>query len=114
MKDVRLMLLSVLAMLFLGMGNVNAQEKNEVQTVIMQVYPEVNGVKLTIALLVIDPEGNSYEIPMSELGAKNKKEATINNLKILQKEINKWKYEGFVIDGKSETNGYFHIIMSKK
>ncbi len=112
MKNVKLILVAVVAMLFLGVGNVSAQEK-EAQTVIIQSYPEAHGTKLTSLLLVIDPNGNSYEIPMNEMTVKNKKAVWIDNLKILQKEINKWKNEGFIIDGKSETNSYVNIIMSK-
>lgn len=112
MKNIKLIVLAATAMLFLGIGNVNAQENNP-QTVIIQVFPDLDGAKLTPLLLVISPDGNSYEVSMNEVSVKTKKTATIDNLKILQKEINKWKNEGFVIDGKSETSGYINIIMSK-
>ncbi len=112
MKKVRLVLVAVVAMLFLGIGSVNAQEKTP-QTVIIQMATELNGTKVMYFLLVIEPNGNSYEIPVNEDNIKDRKLVAVNNFKVLQKEINKWKYEGFVIDGTSETNGYVNIIMSK-
>lgn len=114
MKNVKLMLLAVTAMLFFGMGNVNAQEK-EPQTVIIQVYGEMDGTKNKMSLLVTATDIESYEIPMNEIGLKNRKEATINNSEILQKEIDKWKNEGFVIDNISVTGSlnFIYVVMSK-
>lgn len=114
MKNVKLILLTVTTILFLGMENANAQKK-EAHTVIIQVYTEMDGAKNKMSLLVTATDEKSYEIPMNEVGLKNRKEATINNSEILQKEIDKWKNEGFVIDGISVTGSlnFIYIVMSK-
>lgn len=114
MKNVKLIILAVTAMLFWGMGSASAQEK-EPQTVIIQAYAEMDGTKSKMSLLVTATDVKSYEIPLNEVGFKNRKEATINNSTILQKEIDKWKNEGFVIDGISVREGldFVYIVMSK-
>lgn len=114
MKTVKLILLTVTTILFFGMSNVSAQEK-KAQTVIIQAYAEMDGTKSKMSLLVTPTDVKSYEIPLNEVGFKNRKEATINNSAILQKEIDKWKNEGFVIDGISVREGldFVYIVMSK-
>lgn len=98
---------------FSGTGNVNGQEKNP-QTVIIEIYPDAKGMDINFSLLITTPTGDSYEIPMETRTLKNKKESTIKNSKILQKEIDKWKKEGYIVD---EVSGSvfdsFMIIMSK-
>ena len=108
------MTLATIAMFYMGITTVNAQEKKP-QTVIIQVYAEVS-TKSILTLLVTAPNSDSYEIPMGEIGLKNRKEAIINNSKIIQKEIDKWKNDGFVIEDASVTPGLYnfvYIIMSK-
>ena len=108
------MIVLLVAVMFLsGIENANAQEKSP-QTVIIRVYVDAKGMEFNFSLLVTTPDANSYELPMETLTTKNKKENTINNSKILQKEIDKWKKEGFSVD---EISGSFFdsfmLIMSK-
>jgi hypothetical protein len=104
-----------MTMLFLGMGNVNAQEK-EPQTVIIKVCEFAINIKSQI--LVIEPDGNSNKLLLDKVTSGNYEESMANNAKIVQKEINKWKKEGFTISGMTSdmetANRYTTIILSKE
>ena len=91
MKNLKLILLTLTTLLFLGVGNVNAQEKKP-QTVIIKIYEFAanNNSKIVI----IDPQGNIAEIDLKKLLTDNEQ-----NIIPIQKEINKWKSEGFTIEG---------------
>lgn len=113
MKNIKVLLLATMTMLFLGMGNVNAQEK-ESQTVILNI----SGVQslsagMELGIIVIAPDGSDYEIPLKTRTLKNRKEAIIANSKTIQSEINKWKQEGFKIDVFMTHDYSEYIIMSK-
>jgi hypothetical protein len=97
MKKVRLVLVAVVAMLFLGIGSVNAQE-----TVIIKVYDIPMMVKSR--MIVITPSGESKIVELKNINAKNLDEATIENYKIVQNEITIWKKEGYKIDGLSNSS----------
>lgn len=114
MEKIKLLLPIIAVMTFLGIGNVSAQEEKNPQTVIIQVYGESKGSEIDLSLLVTAPAGDSYEVPLGTRTLKNKKEFIINHSKILQKEIDKWKKEGFIVDDVSTIYiDSLVIIMSK-
>lgn len=110
MKNVKLMLVFT-AMLIFGMGNVNAQD-NVSKTVIIRVTESLFRGKPSI--ITIDSEGKTSIVDLNggldETGA--------NTIRIHQ-EINKWKKEGYEIDGISnsaigETTMITLVILSKE
>lgn len=86
MKNVKLILLAVTAMLFLGMGNVSAQE-NKVQSVIISVFAQgVSHNKYTVE--VVKPD---YSVELKEYTTKD-------NIHVaLKKELDKWLEQGYQI-----------------
>ena len=115
MKNVRLMLLAITAMLFLGMGNISAQQKQE-QTVIITIY-EFSAIYKS-RMIVVDPSGNSKTVELKTITLKSLEETVAANSISIQSEINKWKSEGYEIDGMTaNTSGDSKtsmIILSKK
>ncbi len=83
MKNVKLILLAVTAILFLGMGNVRAQEKS---TVLIKAY--IVG-EYAYVINTVKPDYTSYE-----LKSKTKDE---NALVALKKELDKWILEGYIL-----------------
>lgn len=110
MKNVKLMLLTLTILLFLGIENVSAQDNNP-QTVIIKIYEFAANNNSKI--LIIDPQGNIAEIDLKKMLTDNEQ-----NIIPIQKEINKWKSEGFTIEGisgGSVMSGIITtIILSKK
>ncbi len=116
MKNIQRLVVTAIAMITIGFSDVNAQEQQQPNTVIVQVFGEMKGTDVAFSLLVTPPDGsNTYEVPMETRTLKNRKEVAINNTKIVQLEINKWKKEGFVIDGVSTIGGpdFLYIVLSK-
>lgn len=99
MKNVKLMLLAVSAMLFLGMGNVSAQNR-EPQTVIIRIFEFIMGG--SSKMIITEPSGISQTIKLSNLDLK-KGEDIASNQATIQAEINKLKKEGYEIDGISNS-----------
>ncbi len=101
-------MLVVTAMLFLGMESVSAQKS---ETVIIKVYEFVASNNSKI--MVIDPKGVVVETELKKMLTKGEQ-----NIILMQKEIDKWKNEGFTIDGTSggtaSTGLVTTIILSKK
>lgn len=93
MRKLRLILVTTIVALFLGMSNVNAQAKNS-QIVIIKAYEFAASGKSKMT--VTDPKGSVTEIKLSKI-LSSEEQNTIP----IQKEINKWKNEGFVIEGVS-------------
>lgn len=115
MKNVQLLVLTAIAMIAIGFSDVKAQN-TEPNTVIIQVFGEMKNTDVAFSLLVTPPDGsNTYEVPMETQTLKNRKEVAIANTKIVQLEINKWKKEGFVIDGISTIGGpdFLYVVLSK-
>lgn len=115
MKNVQLLVLTAIAMIAIGFSDVKAQDQQP-NTVIIQVFGEMKGTDVVFSLLVTPPDGsNTYEVSMDTRTLKNRKEVTINNTKTVQLEINKWKKEGFTIDGISTIGGadFLYIVLSK-
>lgn len=109
MKKVKLILVVVVAMLFLGIGSVNAQEKKQ-QIVIVKVYEFV--ANSTSRIMVIDPTGTVTEIELKKMLSSGEQ-----NIIPIQKEINKWADKGFVIKGISSgsvTSGLITTIILSK
>lgn len=104
------MLLTLSVVTFLGMGNVSAQEQSN-QTVIIKVYEF--SANSNSKIMVIEPNGTIVEKKLDKMLTSGEQ-----NIVEIQNEINKWKNEGFVIDGISGgtvTNGLITtIILSKK
>ena len=99
MKNVKLILLAVSAMLFLGMGNVSAQNK-EPKTLIIRTLEFVMGG--SSKMIITEPSGISQTIKLSNLDYR-KGEDIASNQATIQAEINKWKKEGYEIDGISNS-----------
>ncbi len=83
MKNVKLVVLATMTMLFLGMGDVSAQE-SKIQSVIISVC--VKGSKYTIE--VVNPD---YSVELKEYTTKDNVHVT------LKQEIDKWLEEGYQI-----------------
>ncbi len=90
MKNAKLILLAVTAILFLGVGNVSAQE-NTSKMVIIRVI-EGSGAKT--GLVTIDSEGKISKIAL-EKG--HDSDISANNGVLIQKELERWKQEGYQI-----------------
>ncbi|MBW7867328.1 MAG: hypothetical protein H3C31_03265 [Brumimicrobium sp.] len=103
MKNVKLILLAVIAMLFLGTGNMSAQEKS---TVIIRVYEEY---KTNSHLAIISPDGTLKSIDLKNMKPGNFYESD-NNLIVIQSEIDNWKKQGFKVDGISNTTAVTALI----
>lgn len=99
MKNVKLMLLTITTMLFLGMGNVNAQE-SKIQSVIISIFIEgAYHSKYTVE--VVKPD---YSIESKEYTSKEN-----NTHVILKQELDKWLEQGYrIVESNSNTssNGY--------
>lgn len=106
-------LLIIVTFVLVSISQINAQN-NESQTVIIRAVESWRKSQL----IVTKPEG---VVVSSELEGiylnKNSDKAYENNLLLLQSEINKWKKEGFKIDGVTHSvygdNFFTIIIMSK-
>lgn len=108
MKNVRLMVLATIAMLFIGMTNIDAQEK-EPQTVVIRVF-EFSLAKSK--MYVTQPNGETQIIPLDSPKIGNIDEVFPKNDVLLQSQINNWKKQDFHVDGMtSYLFGDAHIIM---
>lgn len=112
MKNVKLMLLAITAILFLGMENISAQE-NFSQTVIIRVTETIRGTGDNF-VTITDSKGKT-SVTMLKKGF----DISGENVVLVQKELDKWKYDGYKIThlstaGASE-NGIFRttIILEK-
>ncbi len=93
MKNIKLIVLTTMTMLFLGMGNVNAQEEPS-KTVIIRVTEGSSSSAVKLGLVTIDAEGNTNAIVL-EKG--HDLDVSASNGALIQKEIEKWKQEGYEI-----------------
>lgn len=98
MKNVKLIVLTVSAILFLGMGNVNAQN-SEPKTVIIRVY-EFRGAYKS-SMIITNSEGTSKTVELKWISLKTLADATAANNASIQTEINLLKKDGYEIDGLS-------------
>lgn len=94
MKNLKLTLVALTAILFLGMSNVNAQEQ---KTVVIKTY-EFVGAFAKSKMVVTDPSGKTTMTIMKTLNWGKIEDIAGENSVILQDEINKWKKEGYTID----------------
>ena len=99
MKNIKLIVLTVSAILFLGIGNGNAQEK-ESQTVIIRAFEIHTGKKSH--MMVTYPDGLTKSTELSVINS-GSFEGNDGNSLIIQSEINNWKKQGFIIDDLSTT-----------
>lgn len=110
MKKIKQTLLTLIVFTFIGIGNVNAQEQSN-QTVIIKVYEF--SANNNSKIMVIEPNGTIVELKLDKMLSSGEQ-----NIIKIQNEINKWKNEGFIVDGisgGSGTNGVITtIILSKK
>lgn len=90
MKNVKLMLLAVTAMLFLGIENVNAQE-----TVYIEVW-ETTTNKKDSKIIVISGDDTIETIPIDPFKFLIKENETTNGVYV-KKEIDKWVKKNFEI-----------------
>jgi len=69
-------------------------------------------------IMVLHPDGTSHTTAISTLKLKEFGTTSADNSKVLQKEIDTWKQEGFKVDGISNAGGgdnilFTTVIMSK-
>ncbi|MEO9258102.1 MAG: hypothetical protein ABI207_06955 [Crocinitomicaceae bacterium] len=93
MKNVRLMVLATIAMVFMGVANLSAQEQDQ-QTVIIRVFEFVMGRS---KMYVTQPNGDNVIVQLES--PRNIDEAYPKNDAILQTQINSWKKLGFNVNG---------------
>lgn len=91
MKKVRLMLVAMIAILFLGIGNVSAQEKST-EMVIIRVI-ETSSAKIKPCITTTNSEGKVTKIELE----KGWRDEFVNNQIHIQNELKKWKQEGYKI-----------------
>lgn len=110
---------SLILLLTLMMSAVSFQGKAqgvEPETVILRVCEFAINVKSQI--LVIEPNGNTNRLLLKKVTSSNYEESMVNNAIVLQKEINKWRKNGFVISGTTSNmesgNRYQLIIMTNE
>ncbi len=96
-------------LLFISINQAAAQ--NTPQTVIIRMWEIPLGAPSR--MYVTDPSGNTTQIKIDSPNAKTLDTAIPNNHTTLQNEINKFKMEGFKIDGISNYSNMILIIMSK-
>lgn len=109
MKNIKGLLLATMTMLFLGFGNVNAQESTS-QTVIIRVL-ESPGVGLKPCIVITDSQGNSTKTEL-----KKGLDESGENAVLIQNELNKWKNQGYKITEMSTAGETFFrttIILEK-
>lgn len=117
MKNVKLILLAVTAMLFLGVGNVGAQE-NENKTVIIRIIESSKTGAINSEMVTITPTGEKQIISLLVHKFTNYSEVIGENGVIIQQEITKWLKQGFRITNFSTDGGDVYqrtfIIMTKE
>jgi hypothetical protein len=102
------MVLATVTMLFMGMTNIHAQEK-ESQTVIIRIFE--NPVSKS-RMYVTPPNGETQIIQLDSPKLGNIDETFPKNDVILQSQINNWIKQDFHVDGMtSYLYGDAHIIM---
>ncbi len=114
MKAINLIALFTLIMTMISFQGIT-QDK-EPETVIIRVCEFSINVKSQI--LVIEPDGNVTKLLLEKVTSNNYEESMVNNAIVLQKEINKWRKQGFIISGMTSNmesgNRYQLIIMTKE
>jgi len=108
MKNLKLIVLTTIAVLFLGMGNLTAQESSS-KMVIIRVVEFTLGTNS--GYTVTNPEGNTSNVTL-ERGF----DLAGNNAGLIKKELEKWKQEGYEITHLSVSGeNIFHttIILEK-
>ena len=109
MRNIKLMVLATITMLFMGIANLNAQENPSKMVIIRVIETYGGGTKST--LITTDAAGKSSRIEL-EKGL----DQSGNNAVIIQKEIQKWKQEGYKITQlatSGETLFHTTIILEK-
>lgn len=98
MKNLKLLL--CIAVLFLAITPIYAQDKTP-QTVIIKTFELFIGKESQ--MVVTSPDGTSKNIQLQNVDSKNYAIGTGNNNAIVQSEIDRWKKQGFEIEGLSTT-----------
>ncbi|WP_343637286.1 hypothetical protein [Fluviicola sp.] len=100
MKHTRRLLLTLSVCLLLGTSQGMAQEKTS-QTVLIRAFelPPLGGGRSS-RMTVTSPDGSFKSTELAEIDAKTY-DGAANNSVIIQKELDKWKKEGFEVDGLS-------------
>lgn len=110
MKTVKLILLTCGMIFCLGLNNSYAQDSDNKQTVIIRMMECFSIFKGEI--MVLHPDGTSHTTAISTLKLKEFGTTSADNSKILQKEIDTWKQEGFTVNGISNASGGDNIIFT--
>lgn len=100
MKNTKRLLLTLTVFLCLGTSQGMAQEKTP-QTVLIRAFelPPLGGGRSS-RITVTSPDGSFKSTDLTEIDAKTYDGAATNSV-IIQKEVDKWKKEGFEVDGLS-------------
>ena len=93
MKNVKLMVLATIAIMFIGVANLSAQESVS-QTVIIRIFEFAMGRS---KMYVTQPNGDNVIIQLES--PRNIDVAYPKNDAILQTQINSWKKLGFDVNG---------------
>ncbi|HRO75518.1 MAG TPA: hypothetical protein PLP27_05170 [Crocinitomicaceae bacterium] len=99
MRKLKLVVIAVVAMLFLGINNVNAQEKSS-EIVIIRVL-ETSASRTQPCITTTDSEGKVTKIELE----KGWKDESVNNQILIQNELKKWKSNGYKITHLSTSGG---------
>lgn len=81
MKNIKLIVLTTMTMLFLGIGNVNAQQSVLIKGTLYAKYTKI---------ITVLPD---YQVIESEIGNVGEKEFLVS----LKKELDKWISEGYIV-----------------
>lgn len=115
MKNVKLVVLATMTILFLGISDLKAQ--NESQIVLIRAL-EGFGSTYKSEMVTITPGGDRSVVELVSLKNKNYGEISGDNGVIIQQEIVKWQRQGFVITNFSTDGGDIvqrtFIIMTKE
>ncbi len=106
MKNVKLLMLAITAMLFLGMGNLSAQESQS-EAVIIRL---IESYALNDGAMFVTHSGKTEKIVEIQKFRDLLKNPVDENAVILEKEINRWKKEGFRNNTISVASGTTYTI----
>lgn len=117
MKKLKLIMLALAAILFLGVGSVSAQENNQ-QILIIRTIESSKAGAITPKMIVVTPTGEKQITPLFIHKWTDYDEQIGENTVIVQKEIIKWQKQGFKVTNSSTDGGDVYqrtfIIMIKE
>jgi len=111
----RLSLITLLTLMMTMVGLQGSAQSNNPESVVLRVCEFSINVKSQI--LVVEPDGQVNKLLLKKVTSSNYEETMMDNALVLQKEINKWRRQGFEISGMTSSmesgNRYKLIILTK-